>query len=107
MEERKSKKKETRQKCYAFSNKPTPSIPVVIDETRCIGCNKCVDICMTDVLVPNPKKGDIPIIIYPEECYREGDCVTECPVHGAITLRHPLMNRAHYKNKETGEIKHT
>jgi NAD-dependent dihydropyrimidine dehydrogenase PreA subunit len=106
MEQRKSKKKEPGQKCYAFPNKPTPSMPVVIDETKCTGCNTCVNICTMDVMIPNPEKGGPPIIIYPEECYHEGDCVTECPVQGAITLRHPLMNRVHYKNKVTGEIRH-
>jgi NAD-dependent dihydropyrimidine dehydrogenase PreA subunit len=107
MKEQHRKKKGSGQKCYAFPNKSTPSMPIVIDETRCIGCNKCVDICMMDLLVPNPEKGGPPIILYPEECYREGDCVTECPKQGAITFRHPLMNRAHYKDKETGEIRRT
>lgn len=107
MKERKQRRKGSGRECYAFPNKPTPSMPVIIDETRCVGCNKCVDICMMDILVPNPEKGGPPIVIYPEECYREGDCVTECPVQGAITFRHPLMNRAHYKDKETGEIRHT
>lgn len=92
------------QKCHAFPNKPTPSMPVVFDETKCIGCNRCVNICTTDVMLPNPEKGKPPIIMYPEECYYDGCCVEECP-SGAIKLRHPLMSRVHYKNKETGEIK--
>ena len=104
MDERKREKKEPGQKCYAFPNKTTPSMPIVIDEERCVGCNKCVNICTMDLIIPNPKKGNPPIIMYPEECYHEGDCVTECP-EGAITLRHPLMARVHYKDKETGEIK--
>ena len=105
MDEQKRKKKEHGQTCYAFPNKPTPSMPIVIDEAKCAGCNKCVNICTMDLILPNPEKGKPPIIMYPEECYREGDCVTECPVKGAITLRHPLMGRVHYKDKETGEIK--
>ncbi len=92
------------QKCYAFPNKPTPGMPVVIDETKCTGCNKCVNICTTDVLVANPEKGKPPIIVYPEECWYAGCCVAECPAPGALTMRHPLMMRVHYKNKETGEI---
>ncbi len=79
-------------------------MPVVIDETKCNGCNKCVTICTTDVLIPNPIKGKPPIIMYPEECWYAGCCVGECPV-GALTMRHPLMMRVHYKDKETGEIK--
>jgi NAD-dependent dihydropyrimidine dehydrogenase PreA subunit len=105
VEEEKRKKDEPGQKCYAFPNKPTPSMPVEIDETKCTGCNKCVTICTTDVLVPNPVKGKPPIIMYPEECWYAGCCVGECPVPGALKMRHPLMMRVHYKDKETGEIK--
>ncbi len=92
------------QRCYAFPNKATPGMPVVIDETRCTGCNRCVTICTTDVLVANPEKGKPPIVMYPEECWYGGFCAEECP-SGAITMRHPLMMRVHYKNKGTGEIK--
>ncbi len=107
MERKKRTKGKIMEKHYAFPNKPSPSMPVVFEEAKCTGCNRCVRICMTDVIMPNPAKGKPPIILYPEECYREGDCVTECPVPGAITLRHPLMNRVHYKDKETGEIRRT
>jgi NAD-dependent dihydropyrimidine dehydrogenase PreA subunit len=104
MEEEKLKKTDPGEKCYAFPNKSTPSMPVVIDEAKCNGCNKCVTICTTDVLVPNPVKGKPPIIMYPEECWYAACCVGECPV-GALTMRHPLMMRVHYKKKDTGEIK--
>jgi NAD-dependent dihydropyrimidine dehydrogenase PreA subunit len=107
MHEEKLKKKDKGQKCYAFPNKATPSMPVVFDETKCNGCNRCVTICTMDILLPNPEKGKPPIIMYPEECWYGGDCVEECPRTGAIRLRHPLMSRVHYKNKETGEIKRT
>lgn len=80
-------------------------MPVVIDESKCIGCNECVTICTTDVLVPNPIKGKPPIVMYPEECWYAGCCVGECPVPGALTMRFPLMGRVHYKDKETGEIR--
>jgi NAD-dependent dihydropyrimidine dehydrogenase PreA subunit len=104
MEQKRKKKTGPGGKCYAFPNKSTPSMPVVIDETKCTGCNRCVNICTTDVAVPNPEKGKPPILMYPEECYYDGCCVEECPV-GAITMRHPLMSRVHYKDKATGEIK--
>jgi len=107
MHEEKLKRTGREQKCYAFPNKATPGMPVVFDETICTGCNKCVTICTMDVLLPNPEKGKPPIIMYPEECWYGGDCVEECPRTGAIRLRHPLMSRVHYKNKETGEIKRT
>jgi NAD-dependent dihydropyrimidine dehydrogenase PreA subunit len=107
MNEERLKKPENAPKCYAFPNKTTPGVPVVIDHSKCTGCNKCVTICTTDVLVANPEKGKPPIVMYPEECWYAGCCVGECPVPGAITMRLPLMSRVHYKNKETGEIKRT
>ncbi|NTV89895.1 MAG: ferredoxin family protein [Clostridiales bacterium] len=73
--------------------------PIIYDREKCIGCNKCVDICQVDLLVPNPEKGEPPIVMYPGECWYCGCCVMECPVKGAITLRHPLMNQAHWESK--------
>lgn len=104
MDEHKIPKRPADTKCYAFPNKTTPGVPVVIDETKCNGCNKCVTICTTDVLVANPEKGKPPIVMYPEECWYAACCVGECPMN-CLTMRHPLMARVHYKNKETGEIK--
>ncbi|OPY01950.1 MAG: NADH-plastoquinone oxidoreductase subunit [Syntrophorhabdus sp. PtaB.Bin184] len=106
MNEERMKKDGAAEKCYAFPNSPTPGMPVVIDETRCTGCNKCVTICTTDVFVANPEKGKPPIVMYPEECWYGGCCVGECPEE-CLTMRHPLMMRVHFKNKETGDIKRT
>jgi len=105
VKEEKAKTGDGGNKCYAFPNKPTPSMPVVIDETRCTGCNKCVTICTTDYLW-RTRKGKPPIVMYPEECWYAACCVGECP-EGCLTMRHPLMMRVHFKNKETGEIKRT
>jgi NAD-dependent dihydropyrimidine dehydrogenase PreA subunit len=91
------------EKAYATPNPPTPGRPVIFNTDLCTGCNRCVEVCMTDIFIPNPEKGKPPIIIYPEECWYGGVCVDHCPVEGAITLNHPLMQRAHFKRKDTGE----
>ena len=75
------------------------SRPVVFDETRCTGCNKCVNICQVDVFIPGSIKGSPPVVLYPGECWYCGSCVVICPVEGAIQLRHPLMNRVHWIEK--------
>ncbi|MCX6012522.1 MAG: ferredoxin family protein [Chloroflexi bacterium] len=82
---------------------PAPGRPVIIDPELCIGCNTCVDVCETDVFLPNPEDGKPPIIMYPDECWYGGSCVAHCPVDGAIKLNHPLMQRVRWKRKETGE----
>ena len=70
--------------------------PLLFDETKCIGCNACVNICQVDILIPNPEKGKTPIVLFPGECYYCGACVMACPNDGAIRLQHPLMNRAKF-----------
>jgi len=68
--------------------------PIIFDEDKCLSCNRCVDICQVDLLLPNPEQGRPPIVQYPGECWYCGCCVMECPSEGAIELRHPLMNQA-------------
>ena len=91
------------EKAQLVPNPPAPNQAVFIDEKLCTGCNRCVDVCRTDVLVPNPEKGKPPLVLYPEECWFGGCCVGHCPVEGAIRMEHPLNQRISWKRKETGE----
>lgn len=75
---------------------PASVRPIVYDGDKCIGCNRCAEVCQVDVLVPSPEKGRHPEVLYPGECYYCGSCVMECPVEGAISLRHPLMNQTKF-----------
>ena len=81
-----------------FSVQPVPSSarPIVYDDSVCIGCGGCAEVCQVDVLVPSSKKGRHPVVMFPGECYYCGSCVMECPVPGAIKLVHPLMNQAKF-----------
>jgi len=96
----------TRDKIYASPNQVTPGHPLVFNDKRCNGCNRCVEVCLMDVFIPNPKKGRPPIMVYPDECWYDGCCVMECPRPGAITMNHPLMQRVRFKRKATGEHFH-
>lgn len=78
--------------------------PITFNSDTCNGCNKCVDVCQVDIMLPSPEKGGPPIICYPEECWYCGCCVDICPNSGAIQLRHPRMNSVHYKRKSTDEV---
>lgn len=76
------------------------SKPIIFNEEKCIGCNKCVEICQVDVFIPSMEKDKkAPSVLYPGECWYCGNCVVVCPVEGAIELRHPLMNQAHWIEK--------
>ena len=87
---------ELKEKTLYASLVPCSARPIVYDETLCIGCNRCADICQVDILVHNEIKGKPPIVMYPGECYYCGSCVIECPIKGAIKLQHPLMNEAKF-----------
>ena len=91
----------TQADVYALPNLVTPNKPLVFDEAVCIGCNKCVQACMSDIMIPNPERGKPPIVVYPDECYYGGACVMECEQR-AIRLNWPLMQRVRWKRKDTG-----
>jgi NAD-dependent dihydropyrimidine dehydrogenase PreA subunit len=74
--------------------------PVIINRAKCTGCNRCVNICQVDIFIPARIKGGPPVVLFPEECWYCGCCVTECPVEGAIRLRHPLMNQVQWVAKD-------
>ncbi len=76
-------------------------MPLKISGELCIGCCRCVNACQIDVLLPPEVPGEAPRVFYPGECWYCGACVMECPVPGAITLRHPLMNQAKFVEKKT------
>ena len=75
---------------------PASTMPISYNESLCVGCNSCVNICQCDILFPNEIKGKPPIVMYPGECYYCGACVMVCPKKGAIKLTHPIMNQAKF-----------
>lgn len=88
-----------------YPNLVTPNNPVIFDDTICTGCNACAEVCVMDILMPNPEKGKPPVVLYPDECWYDGSCVDVCPLwnRGAIRLNHPLNQRVRWKDKGTGE----
>jgi len=59
-------------KAYMVPNPMTPCQAIIIDPELCNGCNSCVEVCRTDVLVPNPEKGKPPIVLYPDKRLSDG-----------------------------------
>jgi Na+-translocating ferredoxin:NAD+ oxidoreductase RNF subunit RnfB len=73
--------------------------PLSFDAEICDGCNRCVEVCQVDILVPHPTKKKPPVVVFPGECWYGGCCVAICPKPDAIRLNTPLMNRVHWKKK--------
>ena len=71
-------------------------MPLRFDESLCVGCNRCAEVCQVDIMLPSPEKGKPPVVLYPGECYYCGSCVMACMIKGAVTLRHPLMNQTRF-----------
>ena len=94
-----------KQHAYLLPNPPTPNRAIVFDPTICNGCNRCLEICRSDVLMPNPVQKLPPIVLYPDECWYCGCCVLECKRPGAIKMLHPLNQSISliWKRKTTGE----
>ena len=90
-------------KGYMIPNAFTPGSVITIDPKLCNGCNMCVEVCISQVLLPNPEKGEPPIVVYPDECWFDANCEEHCP-KGAIKMEHPLNQRIEWKRKETGEF---
>ena len=91
------------EEVYVFPNAPTPTRPVIFDPDHCNGCNKCVSVCIMDILLPNPEKGKPPLVVFPDECWYDACCELHCPESNAIRLNYPLMWKVPWKRKETGE----
>jgi len=65
-------------------------MPPIIDETQCIGCGTCEDICMADAIYStlDATGRRVPYVKYPDECWHCGSCRQDCKVQ-AITIRFP------------------
>ena len=87
---------------YMADSPRTPCEAITFDAELCIGCDSCVNVCRTDVLMPSGDEGH-PTVLYPDECWFCGCCVDICPVAGAIRMTHPMNQNAGWKRKDTGE----
>ncbi len=63
-------------------------MPPIIMKEKCNACGTCAEICPTDVFRAG-KKGESPVVKYPEECWHCNACVLDCG-QSAIELRLPL-----------------
>lgn len=63
-------------------------MPPVINKDKCNACGICADYCPTDIY-RRGEKGEIPTVVYPDECWHCNACVLDCK-SGAIKLRIPL-----------------
>lgn len=62
--------------------------PVQIDPRKCISCVICDHVCPGDIIYAPLRKGELPDVRYPDECWLCGMCEQSCPTH-AITIVFP------------------
>ena len=63
-------------------------MPPVINKDKCIRCGQCVEVCPMDAFYGS-KKGEFPVVRYPDECWHAEACALQCPMD-AIDFRIPL-----------------
>ena len=44
-------------------------MPPVIDPEKCIACGTCAQICPDEVFRLERERGEIPVVMYPDECW--------------------------------------
>lgn len=64
-------------------------MPPIINKEKCIGCQKCVQICTMDVFGAQKEKG-VPVVQFPKECWHCRACILDCPAD-AIEMRYPIQ----------------
>ena len=52
---------------------------ISIDQSKCIGCGKCHNVCPGTLIKINENKKAF--IKYPKDCWGCTSCIKECPVH--------------------------
>ena len=88
---------------WAAPNPTGPTCAVSIDPEICVGCNACVKSCRMQTILPNPEKGQPPMVAYPDECWYCACCVDACRT-GALQMHLPINQRILFKRKDTGEV---
>ena len=91
------------EEIYVLQESSAAGNVLKIDAGVCTGCNTCVEVCRMGVIIPNPEKGKVPIVLYPDECWFCGCCEFHCPSPGAMMMEHPIYRRIGWKRKDTGE----
>ena len=64
-------------------------MPPLINESKCIRCGLCAEICPLGLFRFDKASGNPPEVAFPDECWHCNSCVLDCPKK-AITLRVPL-----------------
>ena len=60
----------------AIGKKEQHALKIIVNQEKCIGCNKCGQVCPEQVITVNNKKASVA----EEKCIGCGECLTVCPV---------------------------
>jgi NAD-dependent dihydropyrimidine dehydrogenase PreA subunit len=59
------------------------------NESLCIACGQCYEVCPTDIFQFDKTK-KVLTVAHPEECWYCGAFIYDCPVEGALRMEFPL-----------------
>lgn len=68
------------------TTEPVYSLIPAFDDSHCIGCRKCVELCGFNALVYVRKKP----MVFPEVCHSCGGCSLVCPTGAVVENRHAI-----------------
>ena len=62
--------------------------PIVYDDSACIGCGRCAEVCQVDVLVPSLEKESILWSCFPENVITAGavSWSVPCPAQSGLSI---------------------
>ena len=63
---------------------------VLIDKEKCIGCNRCIDICPGNLIESGADKKAV--LQCPQDCWSCCSCMKECPTQAISLILPPEMN---------------
>ncbi len=83
---------------FVRAEEAVPAFVKFVDEERCVGCGKCVEVCLGNCYelrekIVDGRKKKVSVVVRPENCYGDCHCHKVCPVPGGAMVCEPKRIR--------------